>query len=193
MAKEQSLVRGTFFPEDKLILYRLYIRNTSGFLKDMTLFSVVIGFFSFLMVKFMALVPVLISWPFLMFIILPRHYRFIQFNKHTVMFGEGSLKTLITSGFTRIIETQKMQYSDLQHIAMDKWTRKKWRGKRDTFGRCEIKTSSGSLFQILLDTYDLVQLIKVLEKHKFHSKVRKKRTRGELMLIFPHSPRYHSL
>ncbi|MHA1227068.1 MAG: hypothetical protein ACTSPV_10040 [Candidatus Hodarchaeales archaeon] len=194
MGKEQTLVRGKFYPDsDKITLYHLHIKNTTGFLKEMTLFSVFIGFFSFFMVKFMAIVPVIISWPFLMYVILPRHYRFIQLNKHTIIFGEGSLKTLVTSGFARTIETQKYQYSDIQHIVLDKWTRKKWRGKKDSFGRLGVKTSSGSIFQILLDTYDLVQLIKVLEKHKFHSKVKKRRTRGELILIFPDSPRYHAL
>jgi len=194
MGKDQKLVRGEFFPKsNQNIIYRLYIGNTIGFIKEMSLFSILIGFFSFFLVGLRAFIPVILTWPLLAAWLIPRHYRYLQLDKHLLIIGAGSLRSLITSRFTRLINLKKFQYGNIHHIAIDKWTRRNIRGKSDSFGRVEVKIDLKTpFFQILLDPKEIPKLIKVLDSHKFHSKVLKKHSRGEFLLIFPPSPRFQS-
>ncbi len=194
MGKDQTLVRGEFFPRsNQNILYRLYIKNTIGFLKEISLFSILIGFFSFFLIGLGAFIPVILTWPLLTAWLLPRHYRYLQLDKQILIIGVGSLRTIITSRFTTLINLEKYQYGNIHHIAIDRWVRKNFRGKSDSFGRVEVKIDLKTpFFQILLDPEEIPQLIKVLDSHNFHSKVLKKHSRREFLLIFPHSPRFQS-
>ena len=194
IAKDQTLVRGEFFPKsNQNIIYRLYIKNTIGFIKEISLFSILIGFFSFFLIGLGAFIPVIITWPILIAWLLPRHYRYLQLDKHVLIIGVGSWRTMVATRFTKLIKLKKIQYGEIHHITIDRWTRKNFRGKRDNFGRVEIKINLKSpSFQILLDPKDITQLIKVLDSHKFHCKVLKKHSRNEFLLIFPLSPYFQS-
>lgn len=191
IAKDQSLTKGEFYPtSDKNTIYLCYLNDTRGFLLDLIVFSVLIGFFSFFLVQLAALLVVLLAWCFYIPYIIPKHYKFIQINKHTLAFGTGSISTLITSRLKTIYHFEKQRYGDIYYLKLDRWEKKKMKEK-DSFGRIEIKTSEDKpIFHFLINSDDLTRLVKILEIHRFHSNVQKKRSRGELMLIFPASPRY---
>lgn len=194
IAKSQALISGEFYPpSDKNVIYRCHLNNTTGFLRDLSIFSVLIGFFTFLILQWIALLVVPLSWVIIVPWLIPKHYRFIQINKNVVAFGIGSILALIHSRMKTIYTLEKNRYSDIYYLRLDRWQRKKFGGKMDSFGRIEIKINNiKPIFQILIDTTDLVQLVKILESHRFHSKVQKIRSRGELMMIFPSSPRYYN-
>ncbi len=183
---------GEFYPSsDKNAIYRCRLNNTTGFLIDITLFSVLIGFFTFFIVQWVALIVVPLSWVLLAPWLTPKHYRYIQINKHSVVLGTGSILALINSGFNSLYRLDKGRYSDLHYLRLDLWIRKKFGGKLDSFGRVEIKISDlKPIFRILIETNDFTRLVKILESHKFHSKVQKNQSRDELLIVFPSSPRY---
>lgn len=190
--KDQALTAGEFYPpSDKNVIYHCHLNNTTGFLKDFIIFSVLISFFAFLMIQFLGLIIVLLSWILIVPWLVPKHYKFIQINKHIILFGTGSILALIQSNFKNIYKTEKSQYSDIHYLRLDRWHSKKLRGKIDSFGRIEIKVSDiKPIFHILLHPSDLTRLVKVLEAHQLHSKVQKSRSRDELILVFPSSPHY---
>ncbi|UCE15003.1 MAG: hypothetical protein JSV04_07440 [Candidatus Heimdallarchaeota archaeon] len=191
IGKDQSLTPGEFYPtSDQNVIYLCYLNNTRGFLLDLTVFSVLIGFFSFLFVQLAALLVVIVAWCFYIPYIVPKHYKFIQLNKHTLAFGSGSVPSLISSGFKTIYKLEKQRYRDIHYLKLDRWEKRKGE-KADSFGRIEIKISEDkAIFHFLINSDDLARLAKILEEHRFHSKVQKKWSRGELMLVFPTSPRY---
>ncbi|MFX1507590.1 MAG: hypothetical protein ACFFDC_16010 [Promethearchaeota archaeon] len=189
--KDQALTAGQFFPSsDKNVIYHCYLNNTTGFLRDFIIFSVLIGFFAFLIMQFLGLIVVLISWVIIIPWLVPKHYKFIQINKYVLAFGMGSFLALLQSYFKEIYEINKFRYNDIQHLKLDRWHTKKRGGKIDSFGRIEVKINDTEQFNILIHTSDLVRLVKILETHRFHSKVHKSRSRDELLLIFPSSPKF---
>jgi hypothetical protein len=188
--KDQSLIDGRFFPKDPLKIYQCEVRNTTSFLKDITLFSVLIGFFSFLLTQWLAVFIVPLTWPFLAVFLLPKHYRYLNFNKHTLTFGIGSLRNLTSRS---LYQTKSYQYGDLISIRFNRWERKQRGGLKDYFGKVEIRYAMNSQpFSFLTTNTDLTELVKLFSNYRFHSKVKKNRTKGELMLIFPKSPRFIS-
>ncbi|MFX1515254.1 MAG: hypothetical protein ACFFC6_03030 [Promethearchaeota archaeon] len=190
--KDQALTMGEFYPpSDKNVIYHCYLNNTTGFLKDFSIFSVLIGFFAFLILQLLGFLIVIFSWIIIVPWLVPKHYKFIQINKHIVAFGTGSMLTLIKSYFKEIYKIEKSRYNDIHSLRLDRWHSKK-RGKIDSFGRIEIKIK-GTKFYMLLHTSDLTRLVKILETHRFQSKVQKSRSRDELLLIFPSSPYYSDL
>ncbi|UCG01412.1 MAG: hypothetical protein JSW11_17555 [Candidatus Heimdallarchaeota archaeon] len=190
--KDQAITAGEFFPpSNKNVIYHCYLNNTAGFLKDFVIFSFLIGIFAFLIIQFMGLVVVLLSWIIIVPWLLPKHYKFIQINKHILAFGTGSIPALIKSNFKIIYQIEKTRYIDLHYIKLDRWHTKKRGGKIDSFGRIEVKTDDiEPIFQILIHPSDLSRLLKTLESHRLHSKVQKSRSRDELLLLFPSSPYY---
>jgi len=107
-----------------------------------------------------------------------------------IAFGTGSFLTLVQTFFQEIYKTEKSRYNEIHYLRLDRWHSKK-RGKIDSFGRIEVKISdTKSVFHILITTSDLARLVKILETHRFQSKVHKSRSRDELLLIFPSSPYY---
>lgn len=194
IGKDQALTQGRFYPSsDKSVIYRCTLNNTTGFLKNITIFSILIGFFTFLIIQSLALLIVILSWIIIVPWLTPKHYRFLQINKHVVAYGTGSIFELIRSKIKTIYNLERYRYRDIHYIQLDRWQRKKFGGKIDSFGRVVIKVSNTKpIFQMLIQTNDLTKLIKILEAHRFHSKVQKSLSRGELMLIFPSSPRYNA-
>ena len=190
--KDQSIKDGVFYPPyDKLIIFKCNVMNTSGFLRDILLSTAIIGIFAFLLLEWFALLIVPLSWPFLVQFSLPKHYQYLQFNKHSVFYGSGSLKNLILSRslFTR----NKNQYGDMSYMRFNKWEKRKRGGVKDKFGKIEIQIDHQSpIFHFLVTTEDLAKIVKIFDTYRFHSKVIKKRSRGELLLIFPSSPRYNT-
>ena len=90
--KDQSIKDGVFYPPyDKLIIFKCNVMNTSGFLRDILLSTAIIGIFAFLLLEWLALLIVPLSWPFLVQFSLPKHYQYLQFNKYSVFYGSGSL------------------------------------------------------------------------------------------------------
>lgn len=192
IGKNQALTLGEFYPSsDKNVIYHCHLNNTRGFLRDITIFSIIIGFFAFLIMQWWTFVVTLFSWIFIVPWLVPKHYRFIQINKYVVAFGTGSILALIRSKIKTINKLKKKRYSDIHYLKLDRWQRKKYGGKMDSFGRIAIKINDNKpIFQILIHTADLSRLITILEGHQFHSKVQKKLSRGELILIFPSSPHF---
>lgn len=189
--KDQALTVGQFFPSsDKNVIYHCYLNNTAGFLRDFIIFSVLIGFFAFLIMQFFGLIIVLFSWVIIIPWLVPKHYKFIQVNKHVLAFGTGSFFTLLQSYFKEIYDIKKVRYNDIYHLRLDRWYSKKRGGKIDSFGRVEVKINDTEQFYILIHSSDLARLVKVLETHQFQSKVHKSRSRDELLLIFPLSPNF---
>ncbi|MFX0124429.1 MAG: hypothetical protein ACFFAE_12375 [Candidatus Hodarchaeota archaeon] len=190
--KDQALTVGEFYPPyDKNAIYHCNLNNTTGFLKDLIIFSVLIGFFAFFIIQFLALLIVLLSWIIIVPWLVPKHYKFIQLNKHVVIFGIGSILALIKSTFKTIYKTEKLRYNDIHYLRLDRWHSKKLGGKIDSFGRLEIKINETEpRFRFLIHPTDLVRLIKVLETLRFHSKTKILRSRDEIVLIFPSSPSY---
>jgi hypothetical protein len=190
--KDQSIQSGEFYPfKDKLTIYRCEVRNTKGFLRDVLLATVIVGFFSFFLLEWYALLVVPISWPFLVQYSLPIHYKSLQFNKYSFMFAKGSLKALFLS--QSLYKWNKYLYGDIFHVRFNKWEKKKRGGVKDQFGKIEIMLDQKSpIFHFLITVEDLTRIIKIFDTHRFNSKVAKKRSRGELMLIFPLSPRYNT-
>ena len=87
----------------------------------------------------------------------------------------------------------KYQYGEIFHIRFNKWEKRKRGGVKDQFGKIEIKVDHQSpVFYFLITAEDLVKIIKIYDTFRFHSKVVRKRSRGELMIIFPSSPRYNT-
>ena len=114
----------------------------------------------------------------------------MQINKHIIVFGTGSFIALLQSYFKDLYKTEKRRYNDIHYLRFDRWHSKK-RGKIDSFGRIEVKISDTKpIFHILIHTSDLTRLVKILETHRFQSKVHKSRSRDELLLVFPSSPYY---
>ena len=194
IGKNQALTLGEFYPSsDKNVIYHCHLNNTRGFLRDITIFSIIIGFFAFLIMQWWTLVVTPFFWIFIIPWLVPKHYRFIQINKYVVAFGTGSILALIRSKIKTIYELEKNRYSDIHYLRLDRWQRKKFGGKIDSFGRIEIKINDNKpIFQILIQNTDLTKLVKILEAHRFNSKVQKSLFRGELMLVFPSSPRYNT-
>ena len=192
--KDQALMAGKFFPpSDKNVIYHCYLNNTFGFLRDFVILSVLIGFFAFLIIQFLGLIIVLISWVFIVPWLVPKHYKFIQLNKYSLVFGTGSFFALLRSYFRVIYNIEKARYSDIHYLRLDRWLSKK-RGKDDSFGRIEVKISDNKpIFHFLIHSSDLAHLVKILETHRFHSKVHRSRSRDELSLTFPSSPHYSDL
>ncbi len=190
--KDQSVQSGEFYPsKDKIIIYRCEVKNTKGFLRDVLLSTVIVGFFSFFLLEWYALLVVPMSWPFLVQYSLPNHYQSLQFNKYSFLFAKGSLKNLLLS--QSLYKWKKFQYGDIFHIRFNKWEKRKRGGVKDQFGKIEIKLDHDSpIFHFLITSKDLAQIVKIFDTHRFQSKVTKKRSRGELMLIFPLSPRYNT-
>ena len=187
--KDQSLNKGRFFPKDPLRIYQCKVSDTTSFLKDITLFSVLIGFFSFLLTQWLAAFIVPLAWPFLAVSLLPKHYRYIEFRKHTLTFGIGSLRSLTSRS---LYQTKSFQYGDLISIRFNRWEKKQRGGLKDYFGKIEIRYEMDSpTFTFLTLNTDLTVLVKLFANHHFHSKVKKKGTKGDLMLIFPKSPRFN--
>jgi hypothetical protein len=192
--KDQALTVGQFFPSsDKNVIYHCYLNNTAGFLRDFIIFSVLIGFFAFLILQFLGLIVVLFSWVIIIPWLVPKHYKFIQINKHVLAFGSGSLIALLQSYFKEIYEIEKVRYDDIYHLRLNRWYSKKRGGKIDSFGRVEVKINATEQFHILIHSSDLARLVKVLETHRFQSKIHKSRSRDELLLIFPSSPNFSEL
>ncbi len=186
--KDQSLNKGRFYPNDPLKIFSCEVSNTYGFLKDMSIFSFIIGLFSFFLAELIALLIVPISWPFLMIYLLPKHYQYLHFNKHNLTFGTGSLRFLLSRS---LYKQYKFQYGDLLSICFNRWEKRRRGGVKDYFGKVEIVYDPIiPAFHFLTTNIDLNQLVKFFDTHSFHTKVKKRRTKGELMLIFPRSPRF---
>jgi len=188
MSKNQVLSPGTFYPHsDKKIIYRCQVSDTTGFLKDIAMFSILIGFFAFFLMEWDALMVIIASWPILMTWLIPKHYKFVQFEKYSALFGYGSILELIRQH--RIYRLRKIKFDNIYHIRFDRWERKKRGGQDDSFGRIEIKfDDSNTIFEILIEVFDLNKLVKIFEAYRFQFKVQRKKSRGELMIIFPKSP-----
>lgn len=189
IGKDQALVQGVFYPtSDKNVIYRCQIDDTIGFLKVFVIFSGITGIFTFLIMQSIALLVVPLSWTILVPWLVPKYYRFIQINKHVITFGSGSIFGLIRSRMKSIYFLERKRYNEINYIRLDRWERKKLRGKMESFGRIEIKINDiKPIFHILIQTPDLAQLVEILEAHRFHSKVKKTRSRGELLLVFSSS------
>ncbi len=192
--KDQSISKGTFYPDgDNLNIFKCTIANTTGFLKDISLFTILIGFFAFFLTEWLALIIIPICWPFLIAYLMPKHYKYLQLNKHSAICGSGSFKHLILSRFSSFFPQKKFYYKDIVSIRFNKWEKGKRGGKKDKFGKVEIRTDlQTSTFDFLTTGEDLSRLVKIFDTHRFTTKVNKVRSRGELMLIFPNSPRYDS-
>ncbi|MFW9903863.1 MAG: hypothetical protein ACFFFH_05985 [Candidatus Thorarchaeota archaeon] len=189
--KDQALTVGQFFPSsDKNVIYHCYLNDTAGFLKDFIIFSLLIGFFTFLIMQFLGLIVVLLSWVIIIPWLVPKHYKFIQINKHVLAFGTGSFLALLRSYFKEIYVIKKFSYNEIYHLRLDRWYSKKRGGIMDSFGRVEVKINDTKQFHILIHSSDLTRLVKILETHRFQSKVHKSRSRDQLLLIFPPSPNF---
>ncbi len=191
--KDQSLSKGIFYPdENTLNIFKCTIKNTSGFLKDISIFTVIIGFFAFFLTEWLALVIVPLSWPFLIAYLMPKHYKFVHFNKYSVICGTGSFKHLVFSRFSSLYPHRKFYYKDIVSIRFNKWEKGKRGGKKDFFGKIEIRTDlQADTFNFLTMEEDLSRLVRIFDSKRFDTKVNKIKSRGELMLIFPNSPRYN--
>lgn len=187
ISKNQALSNGTFSPSsDKKILYYCQVQDTTGFVKNMGLFSILIGFFAFFLMQWGASIAIILSWPVLITWLLPRHYKFVKFEKYSIIFGSGSVLSLFKQ--YQLYNLKKFRFDDIHHIRFDRWEKKKRGGQMDSFGRIEIKfDNSSSNFEILIKARDFAKLIKIFEKYKFQSQVQRKYSRGELILIFPNS------
>ena len=194
IGKDQTLTQGVFYPpSDKSVIYRCSLNNTTGFVRDFTIFSVLIGFFTFLIIQSLALLVVLLSWIIIVPWLTPKHYRFLQIDKHIITYGTGSIFELFRSKMKTIYNLERNRYGDIFYLRLDRWQRKKLSGKIDSFGRIEIKVNNSKpIFHMLIQTTDLTKLVQILEAHRFHSKVQKSLSRGELMLIFPSSPHFNT-
>ncbi len=190
--KDQSLSKGIFYPgEETTTIFKCTITNTTGFLKDISLFTVLIGFFAFFLTEWFALIVVPLSWPLLIAYLMPKHYKFLQFNKHSLICGTGSFKHLILSKFSSRYPQKKFLYNDIVSVRFNKWEKRKRGGKKDLFGKVEIRIDLKSpTFNFLTTEEDLTALVKAFDSHKFSTKVHKIRSRGELILDFPNSPRF---
>ncbi|MFX1283605.1 MAG: hypothetical protein ACFFB5_08115 [Promethearchaeota archaeon] len=192
IGKDQALTQGRFYPSsDKKVIYQCALNNTTGFLKDITIFSVLIGFFTFLIMQSLAFLAVLLSWIIIVPWLTPKHYKFLQIDKHVITYGTGSIFALLRSKMKTIYILERNRYRDIHYLRLDRWIRKKFGGKMDSFGRVQIKVNNSKpIFHMLIESTDFTKLVKILEAHRFDSKVQKTLSRGELMLIFPSSPRY---
>jgi hypothetical protein len=161
-------------------------------LKYISLFTVLIGFFAFFLTEWLALIIVPISWPFIIAYLMPMHYRFLQLNKYSVVCATGSFKHLLFSGFSSLYPLKKYYYKDMVSIRFNKWEKRKRGGKKDVFGKIEIRTNlQATTFNFLTMEEDLSRLVKIFDSQRLDTKVNKTKSRGELMLIFPNSPRYN--
>jgi len=192
--KDQSLNKGAFYPkEDTLNIYKCVINNTKGFLKEISLFTILIGFFAFFLMEWLSLIIIPVSWFFLTAYLMPKHYKYLQLNKYSAVCGSGSIKHLILSKFSSLYPQNKFYYKDIISLRFNKWEKGKKGGKKDIFGKVEIRPDLlTSPFGFLTTGEDLARLVKIFDAHRFDTKVNKIRSRGELMLIFPNSPRYNS-
>lgn len=193
ISKNQVLSPGIFYPTaDKKIVYQCQVNDTIGFLRNIGLFSILIGIFGFFLMQWNAIFVVILSWPILMTWLIPRHYRYIQFEKYSLIYGTGSIRTIITK--KSLLSLNKHKFDIIHYIKFDRWEKKKRGGGKDSFGRIEIKINNATpFFEILVDSVDLIRLVKIFEKHKFQTKVYRKVSQGELMIIFPNSPRFQQL
>ncbi|MHA2175653.1 MAG: hypothetical protein ACXABI_12545 [Candidatus Hodarchaeales archaeon] len=188
--KDQSLSEGVFYPPyDQLTIFKCRTQNTWGFIKEIGLYTVLIGFFAFLLTEWLALLIVPISWPFLINFMLPKHYAYISISKHSISFGKGSLKSLILE--RSLFSSNKKLYNEIHHIRFNRWEKKKRGAKKDYFGKIELKHDQlQSIFYFLTTGEDLIKLVKIFDTYRFNVKVNKIRSRGELMLIFQKSSRF---
>ncbi len=121
--KDQVLIEGQFYSgEDKSTIYSCRLENTTGFLKDVTLFSILIGIFAFILMDWFSLFVVIISWPILSTWLIPKHYRYIQINKHSIIWGVGSMKSLILK--FSLFQLTKRKYDKIHYIILDRWEKK---------------------------------------------------------------------
>lgn len=181
--KDQILVSGQFSP-NKNVIYMCQVNDSNGLIKDILITTVILGFFSFLLVQWFAIIIIPISWITMIGFFLPKHYRFIQFSKHTLVLGVGSIPSLIKRG--SIYNLIKFRYDEIKSVRFDKWERKRKLDKKDSFGRIEINyfEEKKKPFEFLIKTEDLIRLMKIFESYKFQVKVDKSRTRRELLLRF---------
>ncbi|MHA2224022.1 MAG: hypothetical protein ACXAC8_02385 [Candidatus Hodarchaeales archaeon] len=186
IGKFHSLTSGKFYPvTEKNVIYRCSVSDTQGFLKNMSFYSIIFGTFSFLLIQWLGLLVVILSWLYFVPFLIPKHYMFIQLNKHSVVFGKGSFRTLISSKLKNIYNLKKKKYSEIHLLRFDRWKKGTMKRKDDSFGRIEVKMFDNvPTFQFLIETNDLAQLIKIFEKYRFSLKVQKKRSRRGLMLTF---------
>ncbi|MHA2039036.1 MAG: hypothetical protein ACW98X_21615 [Promethearchaeota archaeon] len=193
ISKNQVLSPGIFYPTtDKKIVYQCQVNDTNGFLKNISLFSILIGVFGFFLMEWRAIFVVVLSWPILMIWLLPQHYRYIQLEKYSLIHGSGSIRSILSK--KKLLNLNKHKFDDIHFIKFDRWEKKKRGGGKDTFGRIEIKINNTTpFFEILVDTTDLVRLVKIFEKHMFQTNVFRKISKGELMIIFPNSPRFQHI
>ncbi|MHA1967823.1 MAG: hypothetical protein ACW964_08480 [Candidatus Hodarchaeales archaeon] len=193
ISKNQVLAPGMFYPiTDKKIIFQCQVNDTKGFLKNISLFSILIGIFGFFFMQWSAIFVVILSWPILMVWLLPQHYRYIQLEKYSIIHGSGSIRSILSK--KKLLSLDKHKFDDIHFIKFDRWEKKKRGGGKDSFGRIEIKINNDTpFFEILIDSTDLVRLVKIFEKHKFQTKVHRKISSGELMIIFPNSPRFQQI
>ncbi len=181
--KDQELVSGQFSP-NKNVIYMCQVNNSNGLIKDIFITTVILGVFSLLLVQWMTIIIIPISWITMIGFFLPKHYRFIQFNKHTLVLGLGSIPSLIKN--RSIYNLSKFRYDEIKSVRLDRWERKRKLDKKDSFGRIEINflEVKKKPFEFLIKTEDLLRLMKTFESYKFQVKVEKTRTRRELLLRF---------
>ncbi len=187
--KDQVLVEGTFYSEtDKSTIYTCHLQDTSGFLKDIALFSLLIAIFAFILMEWFSFFVVIVSWPILSTWLLPKHYRYVQINKHSVIWGVGSIQSLLMK--FNLFNFVKCRYDDIHYMRFDRWEKKE-KNRKKSFGRIEIKVGKSlPIFHMLIPEKDFLELLKIIEKFRFDIKTRKQRSRGELLVLFPNSPRY---
>ncbi len=193
ISKSQVLTPGIFYPKtDKKIIYQCQVNDTIGILKNLSLFSVLIGFFGFFLMTWNAIFVVILSWPILMTWLVPQHYRYIQLEKYSLIYGKGSIRTIFTK--KSLLKLTKHTFDTIHYLKFDRWEKKKRGGGKDSFGRIEIKINHITpFFEILVDSGDLIKLVKIYEKHRFQTEVYRKISQGELMIVFPNSPRFQQL
>lgn len=184
ISKDQMLTPGQFFPPHaENTVYYCRVHDTIGLIKDVVLFSFVVGIFSILLFGWLTVVVLLITWIFLLVIFLPKHYKLVQLDKHVVLYGVGSFSSLLSQ--RNLYRLTKFRYIDLDFIKFDKWEKRIRGRKHDRFGRIQIKDRLQPVpFHILVSDKDLGQLIKIFQSHHFATKMEKNLSPRELVLLF---------
>ncbi|MFW9777240.1 MAG: hypothetical protein ACFFE8_00220 [Candidatus Heimdallarchaeota archaeon] len=184
ISKDQELSPGQFYPPyAENTIYYCRAHDTKGLIKDMVLFSIVIGIFSFLLFGWLAIGVLIVAWIFLLIVFLPRHYKLIQLDKHAALYGVGSFSSSI---FKRnLYQLTKLRYRDLKSIKFDQWERRLRGRGYDRIGRIQIESRLQSApFHILVPHKDLGQLIKIFQKYRFAVKFERKISPRELVILF---------
>jgi hypothetical protein len=184
ISKDQILNPGKFYPPHaENTIYYCRVHDTRGLLKNVVLFSFVVGIFSILLFDWLTVGVLLITWIFLLVVFLPKHYKLIQLDKHVVLYGIGSFSSLVLK--RNLYQLTRIRYIDLDSIRFDQWERRTRGRNPDRFGRIQIKNRlEPALFHILVSTGDLGRLMKIFQKYRFASKVEKKFSSRELVLLF---------